>query len=200
MKALQVHQPITLLAHDYGVTVAQELLARHFDPKLGGSLSLHSVAFLNGGLFPECHRPLFMQTIVANPYIGPIVCHLSTEAMFKKNFSSIFGPDSKPTDEELKDFWFLIKLNNGHLRFTEILSYMAQRRINRERWVNALIKSDIPLLFINGLCDPISGAHMAKRFEELIPNAQVVKLVNVGHYPQWENATSVYSAFQSWRT
>jgi pimeloyl-ACP methyl ester carboxylesterase len=43
-----------ILAHDYGDTVAQELLARHNEGAL--SFSIKSIIFLNGGLFPEQHR------------------------------------------------------------------------------------------------------------------------------------------------
>ena len=55
---------VHVLAHDYGVTVAQELLAR--------GAPIDSVAFLNGGLFPETHRPRLIQRILASP-LGPLV-------------------------------------------------------------------------------------------------------------------------------
>ena len=47
-----------VLAHDYGDTVAQELLARHQERLQSGAtgLRLRTVSLLNGGLFPETHR------------------------------------------------------------------------------------------------------------------------------------------------
>ena len=44
-----------LIAHDYGVSVAQELLARRAE----GALDVEIVCaqFLNGGLYPDLHRP-----------------------------------------------------------------------------------------------------------------------------------------------
>ncbi|MEO8554122.1 MAG: alpha/beta fold hydrolase, partial [Kofleriaceae bacterium] len=45
------------LVHDYGVTVGQELLAR--------DAPLDSIAFLNGGLFPETHRARVVQRLLA---------------------------------------------------------------------------------------------------------------------------------------
>ena len=52
-----------VLAHGYGVTVAQELLARHDERRLRGdhSLIIEGVCFLDGGVFPESHRPLLIQ-------------------------------------------------------------------------------------------------------------------------------------------
>ncbi len=58
-----------VLAHDYGDTVAQELLARERE----GQLRIASMAFLNGGLFPETHRARPIQKLLANPLLGPLL-------------------------------------------------------------------------------------------------------------------------------
>ncbi len=60
---LGVEQPVHLLAHDYGDSVAQELLARHYDSQI----QIASCVFLNGGLFPETHRPVLMQKLLLSP-------------------------------------------------------------------------------------------------------------------------------------
>ena len=57
-----------VLAHDYGDTVAQELLARQLEG-IGAGEWL-SCCFLNGGLFPETHRALFIQKILLSPIGG----------------------------------------------------------------------------------------------------------------------------------
>ena len=44
----------------------------------------------------------------------------------------------------------------------------------------------MPIRLMDGLADPISGAHMVARFRELVPNAPVHELPRVGHYPQME--------------
>ncbi|MGP1274077.1 MAG: alpha/beta fold hydrolase, partial [Caulobacterales bacterium] len=51
-----------ILAHDYGDTVAQELLARHNGGE-GSTPRLLSTVFLNGGLFPETHHATFNQRL-----------------------------------------------------------------------------------------------------------------------------------------
>src|SRR5262245_49374822 len=48
-----------IVAHDYGVTVAQELLARQRDGR--AKLGVDGVVFLNGGILPAQHRPLLIQ-------------------------------------------------------------------------------------------------------------------------------------------
>ena len=68
--ALLNHLGITethILSHDYGDTVAQELLARslEIDHQLNDStqqgIKVLSVCLLNGGLFPETHKALILQ-------------------------------------------------------------------------------------------------------------------------------------------
>jgi len=57
---------VDVLAHDYGNTVAQELLARQLEGRL--PFRLRSIAFLNGGLFPEATYPLLLQTMLRARY------------------------------------------------------------------------------------------------------------------------------------
>jgi len=49
---------------------------------------------------------------------------------------------------------------------------------------------------IDGPCDPNSGRHMADRYAELIPDADVVFLgEDIGHWPQLEDPLGVLSHF-----
>ena len=174
-----------VLAHDYGDTVTQELLAR--------GTKLLSVAFLNGGLFPETHRPRTIQRVLASP-LGFVVARLMNERSFRKSFSAIFGPDTKPTDEELHEMWQLIAHDDGPAVFPKLIGYMEERRRFRERWVGALIEARVPIRVIDGAADPVSGAHMVARYKELVPNVDAVLLPNIGHYPQLEAPRAVIEA------
>jgi pimeloyl-ACP methyl ester carboxylesterase len=80
----------------------------------------------------------------------------------------------------------------------KLIRYMVERRQFRERWVGALQNSNIPLRLIDGLDDPVSGAHMVARYRELIADADVVELEGIGHYPQLEAPEQVLRAFLSW--
>jgi pimeloyl-ACP methyl ester carboxylesterase len=76
----------------------------------------------------------------------------------------------------------------------ELIGYIEERKKYRDRWVGALTSATVPLRFICGLRDPISGAHMAARYRELVPNPDVVELPTVGHYPQVEAPAPVEAA------
>ena len=72
---------------------------------------------------------------------------------------------------------------------------MEERRRHRERWVGALQTTVVPLRVIDGLEDPVSGAHMVARYRELVPHPDVVELDGIGHYPQVEDPQGVVRAF-----
>jgi len=184
---------VHLLAHDYGVSVAQELIARH-EERAGRGLQLGSVALLNGGLFPEAHRATFMQKLMRSP-LGPLVTPLISERTFGRTFSRVFGAETKPTPIELHDFWRLIAENGGQRAIPSLLRYLDERRRHRERWVGALVHTRVPLRLINGSEDPVSGAHMAQRYAELVPNPDVVAMPGIGHYPQVEAPDRTLAAF-----
>lgn len=187
-----------VLAHDYGDTVAQELLARFEDRHRAGTdgLKIESVVLLNGGLFPETHRARLIQKLLLTP-LGPLLSRLSNPRSFARSFSAIFGPNTKPSAEELEEFWRLVSYNDGHRISHELIRYIEERRNNRERWVGALQTTRVPLRLINGPEDPVSGKHMADRYRELVPNPDIVLLPGVGHYPQIEDPAGVLAALRS---
>lgn len=173
-----------VLAHDYGVTVAQELLAR------GGAA--RAACLLNGGLFPEVHRPVLTQKLLASP-LGFLVARLSSFRTFARTMRRISGT-TPPAEDELRAMWSLVERDGGTRVMPKLIGYIEERARNRERWVGALTTEKVPLRFICGLADPISGAHMAARYRALVPSPDVVELAGVGHYPQVEAPARVEAA------
>ncbi len=185
-----------MLAHDYGDTVAQELLARHDERARRGEagLELDSVCFLNGGLFPEAHRPRFVQRLLASP-LGPLVGRLTSKRAFAAGLTAVFGPATPPSPALIDELWTLLRHEHGHRVLHRLIGYMAERKEHRERWVGALARTKVPLRLIDGPVDPVSGAHMVTRYRELVPQADVVELPGIGHYPQVEDPAGVLRAF-----
>lgn len=187
VEALVAHVGLThfhVLAHDYGDSVAQELLARQ-NAGIGVGQWL-SCCFLNGGLFPETHRALLTQKLLLGP-LGPMLNRLFGKTQFDRAFSKVFGAATKPDAQELAEFWTLIKYKDGKHIFHNLITYMRDRRQHRERWLAALREAKIPLALINGSVDPVSGAHMVARFRELACRLDyLAELPAIGHYPQVE--------------
>lgn len=181
-----------MLAHDVGDTVAQELLARALDGS--AKIKLHSVCLLNGGLFPETHRPRFVQRLLLSP-LGSMVARRTTPEKFARSMAALFGRQTQPDKAALESWWTLFMRNDGRAALPHIIRYITERRVHRERWVNALATTTVPLRLINGTDDPVSGEHMANRYRQLVPQADVVLLRGIGHFPHWEAPDMVLQAF-----
>jgi pimeloyl-ACP methyl ester carboxylesterase len=191
---LGVEQPLHLLAHDYGDSVAQELLARHYEARI----DLASCVFLNGGLFPETHRPVLMQKLLLSP-LGWMIGRAFSRDGLVKSFRQIFGPQTRPSESQMDDFWSLVESNHGPRVMHKLIAYIPERRTQRERWVGAMQRGEVPLRVIDGEVDPISGAHMVARYRGLVPNPDTILLSDIGHYPQIEAPCQVLKHYLAFR-
>lgn len=191
---------VHVLAHDLGDTVAQELLARDRERRAAPArgLVIRSACLLNGGLFPETHRPRPIQRLLASP-LGPLVARLSDRARFARGLAAVFGPDTQPSAEELDGFWACASHAGGVRLAHRTIRYMAERRQHRARWVGALTDGAVPLAAINGSLDPVSGRHMITRLREVSPAVAVHELPTIGHYPQTEAPADVLAAYAAFR-
>lgn len=189
---------VHILAHDYGNTITQELLARQTEHRL--SFEIASICFLNGALFPETHRPILAQKLLISP-LGAIFGRLIPDVVFKKNLAKVFGPNSKPNEEDLDNYLKLFRHNDGKRIAHRLIRYMTERSTHRERWVRPLQQMSQPFRFINGLADPVSGEHLVKRFREVVPDqTDIVQLPDVGHFPHLECPEITLEAYREFRT
>lgn len=177
-----------LLAHDYGDTVAQEIMA--LAQEENGSY-LGSVLLLNGGLFPETHHALLVQKLLMSP-VGGLISRLMNFKKFKQSLDKVCVV--KLSDQEIGHYWALINRSNGAAVFPKLIRYMQERRENRARWVGALQNTTTPIGLINGIDDPISGGHMVARYREIVSTDGIAALPGIGHYPQLEAPAQVLSA------
>jgi pimeloyl-ACP methyl ester carboxylesterase len=172
-----------LVAHDYAVSVAQELLARRAEGTL--AVDLVAVHLLNGGLYPELHRPQPTQTALLDPEQGPRLGPLLTAELLAQALRPTFA-DRFDAAADSADIWQAMSRDGGQLIGHLLIRYITDRETHRERWVTALQRTDVPVAFLWGMLDPISGAHMAQRIRERMPDAPFLALEDVAHWPQLE--------------
>jgi pimeloyl-ACP methyl ester carboxylesterase len=145
-----------IVAHDYGVSVAQELLAR------GATLS----AAITEELFVAGLRPTFV--------------------------------DSYDADADSHEMWRGMSRANGHHGSHRLIQYISDRERHSQRWVLALEQTTVPVSFVWGMLDPVSGAHMAQRIRERLPAAPFQELADVAHWPPLEAPDRVAAALLSY--
>lgn len=174
----------SLLVHDYAVSVAQELLARRRDGTL--AVAIERAVFLNGGLYPELHRPQPGQLMLLDPETGPQIGKIMNADTFGRSLLPTFSPAHQPSAQDLADAWASVERRGGPAVAHLLIRYIRDRERHRDRWVEALEKSDLPRSFVWGMLDPVSGAHMAERIASGLPDAELIRLGDVGHWPQLE--------------
>jgi len=184
-----------LLTHDIGDTVAQELLARQLDRHEN---KINSCCLLNGGLFPETYRATRTQKLLLS-WFGSLVAKMFSYKQFVSSFSILFPNQTRPSEDEMRSFYDLIRYNNGNEITHLLIRYIIERRQNRDRWLAALQKATCPLRLIDGLDDPVSGVHMVARYKELIPNPDIIEISGCGHYPQMEMPEKILKCYSQFR-
>ncbi|WP_457363599.1 alpha/beta fold hydrolase [Pseudomonas sp. TE3610] len=191
---LDIAQPVHVLAHDYGDSVAQELLARHQQ----GLARIASCVFLNGGLFPEAHHTMLIHKLLSSP-LGWLVSRAFNRESLVNSALQMYGPHSRPSESALDDWWSLISANQGTRVLHRLAAFLAERHQQRDRWVSAMQHAGVPMRFINGVRDPVCGRHMAARYRELIYRGDTVLLTDIGHYPHTEAPVLVLRHYLDFR-
>ena len=184
-------QSAHLLAHDLGDTVALELLARQLEGN--SKINWQSCILMNGGIFPETYRPLLIQKLLLSP-IGPLVAQFTSEGRLRKSMQRIFSVEHPPSESFLKGSWKLLIENRGKSMIPRVIQYMRERVLFKDRWMASLMECPVPIRLINGAQDPISGIHVAKCYQETIPNPDVQVIQEAGHYPHVEVPKIVIAA------
>ena len=180
-----------LVAHDYGVSVAQELLARRAEGRLG--VDLRALHLLNGGLYPDLHRPQPTQLALLDPQQGPALSELISEELFAQGLRPTFAETFDAADDSA-DIWQATSHDGGERIAHLLIRYIRDREQHAERWVGALEHTDVPVAFVWGMLDPVSGSHMAQRIRARLPDAPFYELTDVSHWPALEAPEQVGEA------
>ena len=137
----------------------------------------------------RCHR--------SGPWLA--ACQISARSSAASKSGANVGAAAAPTfgvgydaDQDLADIWR--SASHGPLVWHRLIHYMTDRRTHEERWVGALEGTEVPLAFVWGMQDPVSGAHMAERIRERLPDAPFTALEDVGHWPSLEAPDRVVRA------
>ena len=118
-----------ILAHDYGNSVAQELLSRQQLSQ--NSIGILSICFLNGALFSSHHRPLFIQNLLKSS-LGSFASRLMHKSSLERRFSKIFGPNTQASQNQIDIVWQLLEYNRGRAVLPKLLTYIDERKVHKE--------------------------------------------------------------------
>ncbi|MEO1222384.1 MAG: alpha/beta hydrolase, partial [Pseudomonadota bacterium] len=183
LAALNVTE-VSIVSHDYSVSIAQEMLARELEGT--SHLSIRKCIFLNGGVFPELHRQQRIHKLLQTPVLGQIISHLTSPRSLCEGLTKVAGKEHPWSLEDAEAHFKGMKHKGGSAVMPRLLHYIAERQETAQRWVSAMRESERKTGFVWGPDDPVSGAHIAERLRREFPANRLITLPGVGHYPHWE--------------
>ena len=176
---------ITLFAHDYGTSVATEILARNNANEL--DITIEKLILSNGSIHIELSQLRTIQKLLKHKFWGKYVAKLTNYLIFRKNMRNIYFDKSKVTDQELKEMWQLIELNGGRKIIHKLTQYITERYQYWDRWIGAIKETQIATTIIWAKNDPIAIPAIAELLASEIPNNQLFWIENTGHFLMLEN-------------
>jgi pimeloyl-ACP methyl ester carboxylesterase len=184
-------EPVTLLAHDIGTSVATELMAR--DLHGGASLAIHAIVMLNGSILQDVASPTKAQRVLASP-AGPAFARMMNERGFTSSFGRIFSDAHPLSEDEGHDLWSLVAHDDGTKLLPKTIAYMDERRRLADRWHGAFRDWAGDLELVWGMHDPVATPAVLRGLQDLRPGVPTRELDDVGHYPQLEVPLAVAEA------
>jgi len=95
---------VTLLAHDYGTSIATEIIARHNKHQI--NLQIDQLILCNGSMHIELSKLRVIQKLLRNKITRKWVAKMTNFSLYKKNLRNIFFDKKKISDEELQEIGF----------------------------------------------------------------------------------------------
>ncbi len=184
-------QPVVVVAHDMGTSVATELLARDLDGRLGFEIA--GAILFNGSIVLD-RASLTPGQRLLRSRLGALFSRLSNERVFRQQFGGVFSQAHPLSDEEAADQWSLICHNGGRTLGHRLIHYLDERERYAERWHGAIRDWAGALSFAWGLEDPVATVSVLAALIELRPAAAVERLPGLGHYPQLEDPAALAAA------
>jgi len=176
---------IYLFAHDYGTSVATEIIARYNANEL--DIEIEQLILTNGSIHIELSQLRTIQKLLKHKFLGKYVAKLTNFTIFRKNMKNIYFDSSKVTDFELKEMWELIELNGGRKVIHKLTQYINERYLYWDRWIGALKETRVQTKIIWAKNDPIAVPAIAKLLGKEIPNNTLFWMENTGHFLMLEN-------------
>ena len=175
---------IHLVAHDYGTSVANEIMVRRmrgFEP-----VKIKSVTFCNGSMHVELAQMKVIQKLLKHPFWGKYVAALSSESLFVNTMRDIWFDKTLFDPIEIKILYTMLMSNGGRQVFHKVSQYNNERVKYWHRWIGNLPHIDIPTHILWAQQDLIAVKAIAELLHTEMPHSVYTKIENCGHYPMLE--------------
>lgn len=179
---------VDLLTHDMGDTVGGELLARRLEGTSQQSVRRRVVT--NGSIYIDMAQlTTGQQLLLGLPDAVEPAVGADGGASFRGGVAATFADATvlDPDGELGLDVTVALSVrNDGLSRLPRTIRYIEDRRAEERRFTGAIESHPSPVGLVWGDRDPVAVHAMALHFLEARPDAPLVTLEGVGHYPMVE--------------
>ena len=176
---------VHLLAHDYGTSVATEIIARNNNHEL--TIEIEKLTLCNGSMHIELSQLRTIQKLLKNKWLGKYVAKLTTYTIFSKNLRNVYFDKTKVSNNELKDMWMQLEYNKGRKVIHKLSQYINERYTYWNRWIGALKETNLQTNIVWAKNDPVAVPAIARLIATEISNNKLFWIENTGHFPMLEN-------------
>ena len=175
---------IHIVAHDYGTSVATELVARHNAREL--PFDIASLVLCNGSVRLDLAKLTWPQRLLRHQLAGPVFARLASRRLFVARLRKTFAEPDAVSHAELEVMWQLVVRDGGRAVLSPISQYLRERVTHADRWLGALADYRGPSAVIWGDRDPIAVPAIAEALADTLHTGRLEWLHGVGHYPMVE--------------
>ena len=176
---------VHLLAHDYGTSIATEIIARNNNHEL--TIEIEKLTLCNGSMHIELSQLRTIQKLLKNKWLGKYVAKLTTYAIFSKNLRNVYFDKTRVSNNELKDMWMQLDYNEGRKVIHKLSQYINERYTYWDRWIGALKETNLQTNIVWAKNDPVAVPAIARLIATEISNNKLFWIENTGHFPMLEN-------------
>jgi pimeloyl-ACP methyl ester carboxylesterase len=184
---------VVLVTHDMGDSVGGELLARDLDGTLPFDVTRRVLS--NGSIYIEMAHLSDGQQLLLSLPDERLADGLGRDALAAA-LRGTLAPDSTVPDEVLGIAAELVVRGDGDRLLPRTIRYVEERREHEGRWTGAIERHPSPLTVVWGDTDPIAVWPMAERLQDARPDATLVRLRGIGHYPMLETPNEFAAAVE----
>ena len=185
---------LDLVTHDMGDTIGGELLARDLEGRLmvdGKRVNIGHRVVTNGSIYLDMAQLTPGQHLLWSAEDARLPEELtpgpdSLERSLLDTMAQPGSPASHPDPADVRAAAEGVCHDNGAGLLPRLIRYLDDRRDNESRFTGAIVSHPSPLGVVWGDADPIALIAMARRLAEERPDAELVELQGVGHYPMLE--------------
>jgi pimeloyl-ACP methyl ester carboxylesterase len=181
---------VVLVTHDMGDSVGGELLARSLDAELPFTVARRVLT--NGSIYLAMAHLTDGQELLLSLPDELLAQGLGRDTLVAA-LRETFATDADVPDDDVQVAAELILRDGGDRLLPRTIRYVEERREHEGRWTSAVERHPAPLTIVWGDADPIAVWPMAERVHAARPDATLVRLRGIGHYPMLE-APDVFTA------